>query len=67
MFQQNLTYFKNELVPHLSITRHSLANRNSEQAIRQKSLLQQISNAGDSEILQSISLNEDNLVPNQIV
>jgi hypothetical protein len=53
----------------LSITRHSLANRNSEQAIRQKSLLQQISNAGDSEILKSISLDDSNFVatvPDQI-
>jgi len=63
-FLQGLGY-----VPHLSITRHSIANRNSEQAIRQKNLLQQISNAGDSEIIKSISLNEDQLdqVSNPVV
>lgn len=36
-FLQGLGY-----VPHLSITRHSLANRNSEMAIRQKELLKQV-------------------------
>jgi hypothetical protein len=34
-----LKYLFYYLVPHLSITRHSLANRYSEQAILQKALL----------------------------
>jgi len=56
-------------VTHLSITRHSLANRNSDQAIKQKALLQKVSSVSDGEILKSISLDDTSFtapVPNQI-
>lgn len=64
-FLQGLGY-----VPHLSITRLSLANRYSEQAIKQKIMLQRASQSlADSETLNvsSLSLESDSRVPDQKV
>lgn len=45
-------------VPHLSITRHSLANRFSEQAIKHKVLLQQATINSNKSILNSIHIED---------
>ncbi len=46
------------LVPHLSITRHSLAYRNSDMAIKQKELLKRAS-LNDSSFGSSIAVHLD--------
>lgn len=51
-------------VPSLSVTHHSLSNRNGIQAMKQKALLKQVSLDADQDILNSIHLETDSLVPN---
>ena len=51
-------------VPSLSVTHHSLSHRNGVQAIKQKALLKQVSLEADQDILNSIHLETDSLVPN---
>ena len=57
------------LVPHLSITRYSLANRNSDLVIKQKAMLQQhdpVKNGHDyAPNISSIRLDDNAHVPQQ--